>query len=241
MEGTRFNSSRERQLNKTPKKQECPTCHKEVGYKYLKRHLEKCVGNGVCRFCRTFVSMDYRVVAGHSTYCLSNPSRADTIEKQAAVATGNIHTEATRLKISEAAQRSNHRRLRRNTIVYRGVTMDSTWEIRLAERLDELGVEWTRPGPYQWIDDQGKTRHYFPDFYLPEYDIYLDPKNRHAARVQSSKIEALQRLMPNLIILRSLEEIDSYSPSPRVSLETPDEGSALLLSERQPALQQGVI
>lgn len=26
-------------------------------------------------------------------------------------------------------------------------------------------------------DDDGKQRRYVPDFYLPKYDLYLDPKN----------------------------------------------------------------
>lgn len=28
-----------------------------------------------------------------------------------------------------------------------------------------------------WQDDAGQKHRYYPDFYLPKYNVYLDPKN----------------------------------------------------------------
>lgn len=64
-----------------------------------------------------------------------------------------------------------------NRYVYNGVELDSKWEVDIAILLDELNIKWTRPEPIEWIDCVNKKRRYFPDFYLPEYNIYLDPKN----------------------------------------------------------------
>ena len=57
------------------------------------------------------------------------------------------------------------------------VLLESSWELDLAKFLDEQQVIWLRPKPLEWFDNTTKRRHYYPDFYLPEYDIYLDPKN----------------------------------------------------------------
>lgn len=61
---------------------------------------------------------------------------------------------------------------------YKGITMDSSWEVRLAQYLDEKNVKWIRSRSicFKWIDLQGDERRYYPDFYLPEHKFYLDPK-----------------------------------------------------------------
>ena len=51
----------------------------------------------------------------------------------------------------------------------------------------------------KWIDKYGIERNYFPDFYLPLYDLYLDPKNKFAYKVQKEKIDILKII--GLIIL----------------------------------------
>ncbi len=123
---------------------------------------------------------------------------------------GHPHTEETKRLLSEKALASPHRRLRRNIIEYNGVKLDSTWELELAVRLDELGIAWTRPEPLAYTMNE-KSHHYFPDFYLPDRDIYLDPKNPHAFNVQREKIQVLLELYPNIRFLTSIEEIRNFS------------------------------
>ena len=50
--------------------------------------------------------------------------------------------------------------------------LDSLHEWEVANLLDRAGVYWTRPAYLRLMDG----RKYEPDFYLKEYDIYLDPK-----------------------------------------------------------------
>lgn len=49
---------------------------------------------------------------------------------------------------------------------------DSTWEIILAKSLSENNIFWVRPERFILTDG----RSYTPDFYIPEYNIYIDPK-----------------------------------------------------------------
>jgi hypothetical protein len=122
------------------------------------------------------------------------------------------HTEETKRKISESALASPHRRLRRGIVEYKGVSLDSSWELALAKRLDELNVKWIRPEPIPWIDDEGITHNYFPDFYLPEKNLYLDPKNPHAVKVQRKKLKKIMSTYDNIIILESLQQCEEYTP-----------------------------
>lgn len=64
------------------------------------------------------------------------------------------------------------------------VVLQSSYEMICAELLNEIGIEWTRPGHIKYDD-----RKYFPDFYLPRYNIYLDPKNDYKAKLDEEKIQ----------------------------------------------------
>jgi len=123
---------------------------------------------------------------------------------------GKTHSEESRKKIQQKALSSNHRRLRKGTVEYNGILLDSSWEFELAKRLDVLNIKWIRPKPIKWTDENGLVRNYFPDFYLPEYDLYLDPKNPEAMRVQSNKIKILNETYSNIIWISTLEDCKTF-------------------------------
>ncbi len=125
---------------------------------------------------------------------------------------GKTHSNETKSLLREKALKSPHRRLRRNPIEYKGIILDSTWELALAQRLDETGVHWIRPDPVKWKDAENTEHHYFPDFYLPEFNLYLDPKNSAAQYIQKEKLLVLRKQLPNLIILSSLQECQTFVP-----------------------------
>jgi hypothetical protein len=127
------------------------------------------------------------------------------------------HSEESKKLISEKALASNHRRVLRSTRKYikkdgTEVLLDSSWEEALAKRLDFLDVRWERPSSVKWVDDNNKPHNYFPDFYLPDYDLYLDPKNDIVYNMTINKIEKIMQILPNLKILRSLEECSGFNP-----------------------------
>lgn len=124
---------------------------------------------------------------------------------------GKNHSEKTKEILRKKALASPHRRLKKGTIEYKGILLDSSWELVLAKRLDELGIKWVRPEPIPWVDDQGITHNYFSDFYLEDYDLYLDPKNPQAVKVQKKKLDCLLTQYKNIVILESIEECKQFS------------------------------
>lgn len=125
---------------------------------------------------------------------------------------GKKLSEKTKEKLRQKALASNHRRLNRKIINYKGVMLDSTWELALAERLDQLNVKWIRPNPIPWIDNKGIKHNYFPDFYLSDYNLYLDPKNPECVRQQKEKLDILKETYDNIVIIDSLEKCKLFKP-----------------------------
>lgn len=134
-----------------------------------------------------------------------------TREKQRVASTGKRHTEKSKLLIKEKALASTHRRLRKGVVEYKGILLDSSWELALAKRLDELNIEWIRPDPLPWIDENGIIHNYFPDFYLPKYNRYIDPKNPHAAKVQDKKLKILLKQYKNIEIIDTLKKCENFT------------------------------
>lgn len=83
-------------------------------------------------------------------------------------------------------------------LFYKNERYDSSWEIRLAEFLDKNNFEWIRPNSIKWIDKNNKQRRYFADFYLPKYNLYLDPKNPICVNQQQEKLSVVKQQI-NLI------------------------------------------
>jgi hypothetical protein len=99
------------------------------------------------------------------------------------------HSQATKDKLSKIAiKRGFGGRNYRKTFKYKGVLLESSYELALAKELDKHKIDWVRPKRFYWTDMTGKQRFYTPDFYLPEYDIYLDPKNDYLIKKDSEKV-----------------------------------------------------
>lgn len=121
---------------------------------------------------------------------------------------GRRHSKETREKMSNTNSKLTHRRLCKSTRLYSckdesKVLLDSSWEEVLAKRLDELDIKWVRPKDPIPYELDGKIHNYFPDFYLTDYDIFLDPKNPFAIKVQKKKLDIIKIVLPNLVILES--------------------------------------
>ena len=95
----------------------------------------------------------------------------------------------------------------------RKIEMDSTWEVILAQKLDEIDVKWIRDNTLKlpYITRGRRKRKYIPDFYLPDYNLYIEVKGywTDAAR---HKMKDVQERYPNsFLILESLEEISKVN------------------------------
>jgi len=68
------------------------------------------------------------------------------------------------------------------------VLLESSWEVLVADKLCSRNIIWIRPSPLSWVDKFGKQHLYFPDFYLPKQNLYLDPKNPYCMRLDRDKL-----------------------------------------------------
>lgn len=84
-------------------------------------------------------------------------------------------------------------------IIYKKYNFDSEWEKQLAIFLDEKKILWEQPKePIVWIDSCNKQRKYFPDFFIPKFNLFLDPKNPICCFQQKEKLEKVSKII-NLI------------------------------------------
>ena len=106
------------------------------------------------------------------------------------------HSEAMKehLSIKACERLAKHSKYSKNVEYKPGVILESSFEVRTAEILDSLEVEWikVRQG-YEW-DDNGKKRRYIPDFYLPKQDLFLDPKNDYLIQKDKKKIASAMQI-----------------------------------------------
>jgi hypothetical protein len=78
------------------------------------------------------------------------------------------------------------------------ILLESSWEEIIAKYLDKNNINWIRPKPLKWVDKVNKSRLYFSDFYLTDFDIYLDPKNPYCIDKDKNKLEYFENKI-NLI------------------------------------------
>jgi hypothetical protein len=164
-----------------------------------------------------YITKDSRIKAHNGIRLAHASGKYDTANKNKKGKPGTKKTDEQKEAARQKALASPHRRLVRSIRNYTKkdgtiVKLDSSWEEALAIRLDQLNVDWSRPEPIKWIDRSGVYHNYFPDFYLTLFDIFLDPKNPQALRVQKDKIECLTEQITNLIIITSLKDCKTFTP-----------------------------
>jgi hypothetical protein len=80
----------------------------------------------------------------------------------------------------------------RKTYYYKSIVLESSWELEIAKLLDSKGINWIRPKPIKWYDND-KERLYYPDFYLDDYNLFLDPKNPYCMKLDSKKMNIIRK------------------------------------------------
>ena len=70
------------------------------------------------------------------------------------------------------------------------VYLQSSYEIRFAEILECLDIDWERPDPLIWFDESGNDHKYYPDFKIG--NIYIDTKNDYLIVKDQAKVEAVR-------------------------------------------------
>ena len=98
------------------------------------------------------------------------------------------------------------------------IWFDSSWEEVFALRCDDLGIKWIRDRKLnlQWFDSDGKARIYTPDFWLPDYQVYIEIKSEYTIRrgspdnvkLKQELLEYTKRNFKDVIFIWSLEECE---------------------------------
>lgn len=77
-----------------------------------------------------------------------------------------------------------------------------SWELKVSQELDSLNIKWTNIIEeniiYHW---NNQDRRYYPDFYLPDYDIYIEVKGYERER----DLKKWEVLTHKLIVLKNKE------------------------------------
>lgn len=170
---------------------ECEKCKNLVTKNNLQRHINSCNGLGTKR---------NRPKKGRGTNIWNKGLTKETndkVKKNSEAISLAIkgkptlpHSEKTKKKLSEIAKLNKlggHTSKKR--VKYKNIVLHSSYEQKVAEQLDQNNIRWNRPNPLKWIDVNGIEHRYYPDFYLLDYNIYLDPKNDYLINKDQDKIK----------------------------------------------------
>ena len=93
------------------------------------------------------------------------------------------------------------------------ILMDSTWEVAMATRLDELEVNWQRDPnmKLEYRTRGGRKRNYIPDFYLPDLDLYVEVKGYWTDAAKHKMKDIIKRHPGKICILESLISISNLT------------------------------
>lgn len=134
----------------------------------------------------------------------------ETKEKFAKIWRGRKHTEESKQKISSSMKRVVRERPesysasnvngRVKKVEYNGIIFDSSWEVIVAKFLDDNNIIWERPkNGFEYIWENG-THLYYPDFYIPSMDLYIEVKG-----YKRSRDEYKWKSVSNLIVIKRKE------------------------------------
>jgi hypothetical protein len=100
---------------------------------------------------------------------------------------------------------------KKNRSVYNGYVMDSGAERAFAIRCDELNIEWRKNKSiyFEYNDTTEKLRRYYPDFYLPQFDTWVEVKGKYYKEIDKN-FDAKLKCVNNILLIYSTE-IQSFT------------------------------
>ena len=188
------------------KEYKCKYCGKETKPLGLAPHQRLCAANPES----SKESHPKYGKKGSNHYSKGAKMTDETKNKLSAKASGRKLSEDHRSKISIAMKKAVRKYPdsysasnvsgRTKTYEYNGFKLKGTWELAVAHWLDLNNIKWTNkiePIEYTWNDS---SHLYFPDFYLPELDLYIEVKGYQRDRDLQKWKE-----VDNLLIIRAKE------------------------------------
>ena len=195
----------------------CLVCEREIDSRQINTHKgsKSCktqkIKNIECVYCG---KIPRYTMQEHLLICKRNPRNK----------TDNTWTEDRRRQHSERMKKAVNEHIdsytknnvcgRVKNINYNGIMLKGKWELTLAQWLDLHNIKWeyeTKGFPYQWGKD---IKLYFPDFFIPEYDFYIEVKGYKTERDKAKWDAFPQKLAianeKNINILSSFEKIEHF-------------------------------
>lgn len=91
-------------------------------------------------------------------------------------------------------------------------TVQGTYELAYACHLVANGIQFiSHPKPLPYFDKDGNSHLYFPDFYIPEFDVYIEIKSDYTLSMPGikEKYENVKKMGHKLLILsnKQLKEL----------------------------------
>lgn len=78
--------------------------------------------------------------------------------------------------------------------------VQGTWELAYAKWLNDQRISFVaHKGRIPYVE-KDKNRNYYPDFYLPDFDVYIEIKNKYHHSLQPDKLNLVSEQHPNLKI-----------------------------------------
>lgn len=172
----------------------CQYCRKECkNLNSLKQHECRCKQNPnhiISSFVEYNKIRDYKTgFHAHNQYTkakelgLPKPEVSkETREKLAKIWRGRKHSEESKQKIKDSIKQKIENEnwhlsfSKSRTFEYKGIKFQGSWEVAFAKYLDNKNIKWERPHKtYKYVFENENHR-YLPDFYLPEYNLYIEIK-----------------------------------------------------------------
>lgn len=94
------------------------------------------------------------------------------------------------------------------------IKLQGTWEYGFAKWADEKGLNFdAHKGRISYVLN-GKTKNYYPDFFIYDWNCYVEIKNKYHMNLQKQKFIALRKSNPNLKLLilmrKELEKLGAW-------------------------------
>lgn len=190
--------------------------------RYGENHTPKRIKNinHTCKFCGDSFATG-NVLGAHTITCLLNPKREENIKNQLQSVLNRVGVKQTssakakqKIGIQKAIDEGRwyfHKKpggVKEVFYIYNLKNekqfIQGSWEKVVVEFFNNKNINWERNKiGYKYIFENNEHK-YFPDFYLPDYDIYIEVKG-----FQTKKDEAKWRDFPFTLLVIKKNEINN--------------------------------
>lgn len=117
---------------------------------------------------------------------------------------------------------------------YNDQWFDSGWEIEFVKRLDFLNIKWIKNTKifFNYVDENLKQRKYYPDFYLEDFDLWIEIKGWIGSQ-NIHKMKSCLNQINNFIILDHLDKINYFDLKDIFLLKTYTNNLLLMKNKQQ--------